>query len=80
MQAALLLKDVEQSKDSHHLICSMSTPRSRKTRFLGAFTSGMGTRSFCTVYVTTLETLQCQRLPDKSSGVQGTEQCLVNAR
>lgn len=46
----------------------------------GGFTSGMGTHSFCTAYVTTLEALQCQSLLYKSSGVQGTEQCVVKAR
>lgn len=80
MWLLFLLKCGEQSKNSFHFVCSGSTPGSRKTRLLGAFTSDMDTPLFYTAYVTTLETLQYQSLPYKSCGVEETEQCVVSAR
>lgn len=52
MQAALLLKYVEQSKDSY-LTCLVSNPGSRNTRPFGAFASSMVTPVLCTAYGTT---------------------------
>lgn len=50
MQVALLLKYVEQSRDSHHLTCSVNNHGFRNTKPFGAFASDMVTLSFCTAY------------------------------
>jgi len=58
----------------------VSNPGFWNTKPFGAFAPDMVTHSFCTAYGTALYTLQCQSLPEKSSGAQGTEQYVVNAQ